>query len=146
MNKIIINNKFVHLLLYYWVPFLIWAIVIFTFSSGQAPVVSGFHLTDFIVKKTIHIMEYWLFAILLYRALKESGMENKRSLIYAFIFSVIYGATDEFHQAYTPGREPRMRDVFIDGVGASIAVASIIKILPESSKSIQDLAKKLKII
>lgn len=37
--------------------------------------------------------------------------------MFAFIFSVLYAASDEIHQLFTPTREGRMRDVIIDTAG-----------------------------
>ncbi len=39
----------------------------------------------------------------------------------AWLFAVLYAATDEFHQSFVPGRHPSPVDVFLfDGGGAAI--------------------------
>jgi VanZ family protein len=35
---------------------------------------------------------------------------------------VLYSATDEFHQSFTPGRHPAVTDVMIDAIGAAVAL------------------------
>ena len=45
-------------------------------------------------------------------------MEKINAGLLAILVSVIYGASDEFHQGFTPGREPRVRDVVFDTIGA----------------------------
>jgi len=82
-------------------------------------VTSEIYWQDFIVKKTAHIIEYAILATLLYRALINSNVPRKEAGIYAVILSATYGISDEFHQYFTPGREPRVRDVFFDLFGAS---------------------------
>ena len=99
-----------------------WAAVIFTFSSLTVKPATEIYWQDFIVKKTAHVVEYGIFAALLYRALRGSGVEKVNAVLFAVLGAVIYGATDEFHQGFTPGREPRVRDVFFDTIGAVTGV------------------------
>ncbi len=42
----------------------------------------------------------------------------------AVLLSVLYGAFDEVHQSFTPGRSPDVRDLFADGLGAALGVAA----------------------
>ena len=105
-----------------WVPVVAWAGVIFLFSSLSVTPASEIYWQDFIVKKTAHVVEYAIFAILLYRALRTEGIEKFNAGLFAILVSVIYGATDEVHQGFTPGREPRARDVVFDTIGAIAGV------------------------
>lgn len=106
----------------YWFPPVVWALIIFTFSSFSTPSTSIIYWQDFIVKKTAHMLEYGIFALLLYRALRAYEMDETKAVILAILFAGIYGLTDEFHQSFTPGREPRIRDVAFDTIGASLAM------------------------
>ena len=36
--------------------------------------------------------------------------------------AVLYSATDEFHQSFTPGRHPAVTDVMIDALGSAAAL------------------------
>ena len=50
------------------------------------------------------------------------GFKQKRIWL-AFLLALLYALTDEFHQAFTPGRHPSWVDAFIfDGGGAAIAL------------------------
>lgn len=111
----------------YWFPPLIWTLVIFTFSSFSTPSTSVIYWQDFIVKKTAHMLEYGIFALLLYRALRAYEMDKTKAVILSILFAGIYGLTDEFHQSFTPGREPRIRDVAFDTIGASLSMLLIWK-------------------
>lgn len=106
----------------YWLPVIAWAGVIFAFSAREVPVTSEIYWQDFILKKTAHIIEYGIFALLLYRALRAHETERTRAVILSILFASIYGATDEFHQSFIPGREPRVRDVAFDTIGASLSM------------------------
>lgn len=116
--------------LYLWLPPLAWAALIFHFSSGNVPIASPIYWQDFAVKKTGHMLLFGALAILLYRALRGEGFDRKRAAIWAIVISTFYGATDEFHQIFTQGREARVRDVFIDGTGSIITIFLIYYILP----------------
>jgi VanZ family protein len=118
-----------------WLPPLIWAAVIFLFSSFPTTRASEIHWKDFIVKKTAHIIEYAVLVMLSYRALKISGVEKKKSGYYSIFASMLYGLTDEFHQSFTPGRDPQLRDVFFDTIGAVLAIYYIWNLLPRHQKS-----------
>lgn len=131
---------------YYWLPPILWAFVIFAFSSYPTGRVSGIHWQDFIVKKTAHIVEFAIFTLLLYRALKERGVDKRNAALFAILLAVLYGALDEYHQSYTPGREPRVRDVFFDTLGALIAIYFVWNLLPKAPSKIKLIAMKLEII
>ena len=101
-----------------WAPVAAWAVIIFLFSSLSVTPTTEIYWQDFVVKKTAHVIEYGIFAVLLYRALRSEAVEKINAGLLAILVSVIYGATDEFHQGFTPGREPRVRDVVFDTIGA----------------------------
>jgi len=41
------------------------------------------------------------------------------------VASVLYAASDEFHQSFVPGRSCRLLDVLFDATGAAIALGLI---------------------
>jgi len=130
----------------FWLPPVVWALVIFLFSSKPVIPSSLFFWKDFIIKKTAHVVEYGILAALLYRALKEYGVQKYNAGLIAILIALIYGATDELHQSFTPGREPRVRDVFFDTIGAILSIYSIWNLLPKAPKKLKTWAKKLQLI
>jgi VanZ family protein len=128
-----------------WFPVFVWALVIFAFSARPTTSVSEIHWKDFIVKKTAHVVEFAILAILIYRALINSGVSKKKAGYYSIFLSVVYGFSDEFHQSFTPGRDPKLRDVIFDTMGAIIAIYSIWNILPKAPKKLKNWAEKLRI-
>jgi len=139
------NGKLIERLLKFWLPVAIWAVVIFSFSSLPTIKASSLYWREFVIKKTAHIVIYAVLSTLLYRALKESGVEKKEAGIYAIILAILYGVSDEFHQAFTPGREPTARDVFFDTGGAVLAIYSLWKLLPKAPKKLKVLAHRLQL-
>jgi VanZ family protein len=98
------------------VPVVVWAGVIFFFSSIP-DLKSGLEY-DFFLRKMAHITEYFIFTFLLYRAFKGSFEINLfRLFMYPAVISFLYAISDEFHQSFVVGRTCTIRDVLIDGVG-----------------------------
>jgi VanZ family protein len=132
-------NKFVK----FWLPVLLWALVIFWFSSKSQPTTSEVYWQEFAIKKTAHMIVYGFLAILLYRAFRNYGAPAKQSAVAAIFWAFVYGLSDEFHQSFTPGREPRFRDVIFDTIGASITTLFLWKLLPRMPQRLKVLVRKL---
>lgn len=123
----------------YWGPPLLWAVVIFLFSSMPTLQSTQVYWQDFAVKKTAHFTEYAIFTVLLYRAFLSEGLPKSKCLLFAFVIAIVYALTDEFHQSFTPGREPRLRDVGFDTIGAAAAVwtlKNLSQIVPNQLKKL----------
>lgn len=131
MEKKII--KFLNL----WLPPVLWAGLIFKFSSGTVPSASQIYWQDFAVKKVGHFLLFGVFAVLIYRSLIGQGVSRKNAAIWAIAVAFLYGATDEYHQMFTQGREARARDVLIDGFGAGVIIYYIYRFIPKLPKKIQ---------
>ena len=93
-----------------WLPVLVWAAVIFAFSSIPS-LNSGLGTWDYVLRKCAHMTEYGILAVLLARA---TG-----SWAWAFGLAVAYAATDEF-QMFVRGFWSPV-DVGIDAAGALLA-------------------------
>lgn len=126
-----------------WLPVLVWALLIFHFSSGIVPIVSIVHWQDFLIKKTGHVILFGTLAVLIFRGLRIEKINRKKAAVWSIILAAVYGATDEYHQMFTLGREPHVRDIFIDLIGASLIILAVYKIVPRLSKNIYMLFEKL---
>lgn len=123
-----------------WLMLLVWMLVIFLFSSqphsGETtksiieqimPNIKTNSLLDminFIVRKSAHITEYFILALLTISLLKEYTKKQNVILVSSLIFCFIYALTDEFHQSFVPGRSSLFRDVLIDTSGSIISLVS----------------------
>jgi VanZ family protein len=130
----------------YWLPVIVWALIIFNFSAHAVPKVGQSYWTDFIAKKLAHILEYGIFALLNYRALINSGIKKVMCYWLAIIIPLLYGASDELHQSFTPTRTPTVRDVLIDTFGASLAILLMVKLLPKATGQFKIWVKKLELL
>lgn len=102
-----------------WVVAGAYAALIFWGSSRMwsLPGVGG---TD--ISPLYHLVEYGVLALLVLRALRSTGVRAPRARTIAVAVALLYGATDEIHQMFVPGRFPALLDLAADGVGAWIAV------------------------
>src|SRR3954469_4439695 len=89
------------------------ALIFFLSSQSQLPSPPD-ALADLIFKKGAHFTVYAVLAVLFRRALPPS-----RSIwALSWVLTVLYAASDEWHQSFVPGRHPQFTDVLIDACGA----------------------------
>jgi VanZ family protein len=100
-------------LLTVWLPVLVWAAVIFAFSSIPS-LSTGLGTWDTILRKGAHLTEYAVLGGLLYRALGREAL--------ALTAGIAYAATDELHQHFVRGRHASPVDVAIDAVGVAVGM------------------------
>lgn len=75
-------------------------------------------VTDFIVRKSAHCLEFAGLSFLFNIALFEQT--NKIKPLYSIAFTSLYAVTDEVHQIFVPGRSCQIKDWAIDTTGAII--------------------------
>jgi VanZ family protein len=116
-----------------WLPVVIYAAAIFVVSSlPQPPAVGG------VSDKWGHGAAYAGLALVILRALagaQWSGVTRGRAVV-ALALAASYGASDEWHQAFVPGRSPDVHDLVADGIGAAAAVGAawVFAVLREARK------------
>ena len=133
-------------LLKYWLPPIVWMILIFSASADAHsyqhssalfepllhrlfPQISQAHveLIHHLFRKAGHVTEYALLALLLWRAIRQPQKNEQRpwrwdeaGLSLASVF--LYAASDEFHQIFVPSRTPLVSDVCIDTCGGAFGL------------------------
>lgn len=76
------------------------------------------------LRKLMHMGEYFILAILLYNAFYQSGIRNKKIMLYSILICFLYACSDEFHQLFRE-RTGHFSDVLIDTTGGVIAMVII---------------------
>ena len=102
-------------------PALAWAALIFLAShrAWPLPVAPPFPHAD----KAVHALIFGLLAALTARALRAAGWGVRRALWTAVLAASLYGALDEWHQSFVPGRDADPRDWAADTAGALLGAA-----------------------
>jgi len=111
-----------------WSPVFVWMLLIFIGSSIPGASVSENRTVDFVAHKIVHLFEYSVLFVLIYRAVKKSAINSSVSIrnaavgkidtLISFGLTVGYAITDETHQMFVRGRDPKLHDVLIDTFAA----------------------------
>ncbi len=96
-----------------WLPVLVWAALIFAFSSVP-DLGTGLGGWDLVLRKLAHAGEFAVLGALLARATDRA--------VVAFALGALYAVSDELHQVFVPGRLGSPLDVAIDTVGVAVGV------------------------
>ena len=107
-------------IIFYWLPAVVWMIMIFYLSSKTRIKISEDTLINFIVFKILHMIEYAGLCFWLFRAFSSTITKSHlpEKLFLALFFTILYAVSDEIHQTFIPTREGVIRDVTIDAIGA----------------------------
>lgn len=110
------------------IPALIYAIIISFASSVHGTNLPnlGFEVHD----KLIHATEYFLLGLLIVWGLHFEWplpISDRRAILAAAI-AIAYGAIDEIHQSFVPGRSSEIQDWLADVFGVILAVVAYRKL------------------
>ena len=123
------GRNMIRYLLWYWLPPLIWMGLLFLVSAQPDPPGPRQPLLSEIYAIIGHVIAYGLLAFWWYRALRSvpslSGDGQVRTHVarIAFLVTVLYAASDEFHQSFVPGRDASLPDLIVDAAGALILIS-----------------------
>jgi VanZ family protein len=107
-----------------YTPLIIYWIILFIATTLPVQSVPSFAISD----KLHHLAAYFVLSCLLYLTLvyqrKSEYLFNKASIA-AFVIASVYGALDEIHQMFVPGRFAEFLDWVADASGAVLGVIVI---------------------
>jgi VanZ family protein len=103
-----------------WLLVVVWAALIFALSATPNLRFVQSDVIDFVVRKAGHMAAFGMLAVLLWRAISFS--RQRGAIAVSLALTILYAASDEFHQSFTAGRHPSPVDVAIDSAGAVIAL------------------------
>lgn len=116
-----------------WVPVPLWTVVIFMASSvpgSELPSLPGQ------MDKLVHGIVYAILGALVARAIQTTwpAWSAGRIVTAATLFCLLYGASDEFHQSFTPRRTPDWHDALADTIGGLIGAAILTLIFARGAR------------
>jgi VanZ family protein len=110
-------------LLYYWLPLIVWMGAIFWLSSQPHPFDVSESWLESLLGVSGHVVGYAGLALLWWRTLVARSLASTRwTLPLAFLLTLLYAASDEYHQTFVPGRDGTLADLLIDAVGAALGL------------------------
>lgn len=107
------------LVLYTWLPLIAWMGLIFYLSAQPDFPHPEVDWARKVFSNGAHLFVFGVLAVLWARALGA----RRRDLWIALALTVLYALSDEFHQAFVPGRTPDPLDVLVDALGAAVGLA-----------------------
>jgi VanZ family protein len=109
----------------YWLPLLAWMGIIFYLSSCPSLPGPPEPWINLLLKKGGHFCVYGVLAFLWWRVLSRGRPRAWTPLLGALVLTTLYAISDEYHQSFVPGRQPRVVDVVIDASGAAIVLGIV---------------------
>lgn len=127
-------------------PVGVWMLVIYIASTGNlsasntsriiGPVLlwlfpditpEGLALAQLVMRKTAHLTEYAILALLVARAFLSSSNETLRRFwhVSAFFLVASYALLDEYHQSFVQSRRGTIYDSLIDMTGGALALLAL---------------------
>jgi VanZ family protein len=103
--------------------------VIFVLSSIPGSALSPLEFAN--AHLIAHLILYGTLCYLGYNALRHqnySGFMRDFSPLIALVFVALYGASDEYHQSFVPGRQEELKNLLWD-ISAAVAVVLTVIIL-----------------
>lgn len=140
-------------------PVVLWAALIFIFSSGLfsgantstivRPLVQwvfpgigegGLALVHGLLRKTGHFIEYAILALFAARAFRTSTRDFLRNhwFAVALTFVAVYALSDEFHQSFVSSRTASIYDCLIDTAGGLAALTMVARRSRGRSASVRE--------
>lgn len=90
----------------------------FSHQTGQE---SSQMSNNLLIRKLAHITEYAVLAFFVYAYVSSYKNVRIPGLV-AVIVTIIYAASDEYHQTFIVGRSGNITDVLIDAIGVVVGV------------------------
>jgi VanZ family protein len=112
---------------YLFIPAILYMALIYFMSSQPRLLLDLPEISH--ADKWMHFMAYALLCFLLGMAALKN--EFNRPWVWAFMVASLYGASDEIHQYFVPGRQADFYDWFADSLGA-LSVTLFAQIKTES--------------
>ena len=92
-------------------------------GSEQPAVRRAPRMIEFLIAKVSHLLEFAALGVALTRAIAPPEEPKPgRAIAIAVAASALFAVSDEYHQAFIPGRTATVRDVVIDLIGAIVGV------------------------
>jgi VanZ family protein len=111
-----------------FLPALAYAALIFALSAQSHPL--DFLPPELLLQdKLLHSLEYAALGALLVPGFRLAGLSPRGALLAAIAVASLYGASDEFHQSFVPGRSADVLDWVADTLGATVGAATATALL-----------------
>lgn len=109
--------------LFRWSPAIIIMGIIFIASSTSGSSIPDFGYINFLAMKGGHLLGYALLGAAFLHGLSSGRSITRPKVVITVIVVILYAILDEWHQSFTPGRNPTSLDICIDTAGGFLGMA-----------------------
>ena len=85
-----------------------------------------FNRANAVIRKIAHFSIYTLVGLLLMGIMTRTKLKDKRRILITVVIGIIYATLDEFHQSFSPGRTPKITDIYIDTLGVILGILLVL--------------------
>ncbi len=82
--------------------------------------------TNAIIRKLAHFSIYTLLGLFMMGIMTRTKLRDKWRICITIGFGILYAILDEFHQSFSPGRTPKVTDVYIDTLGVILGILLVL--------------------
>ena len=109
----------------FWLPAILYMLLIVALSSMTYPPAPQTDWDN--IDKIYHLIEYGALGFLTLWAFMNSPWKwvSNRAVLFAILWTSFFGATDEIHQFFVPGRYASVFDWIFDTIGAIVGVFAL---------------------
>jgi VanZ family protein len=120
--KLAVNRR--KRILFYLLPAVGYAVLIFALSSSSLDIEELRPVFEY--DKLLHLVEYYILGYLLMRVFTTSldSSRAEKAVLATILVGTLYGASDEIHQYFVPGRDCNLFDFLFDAAGATLAAVT----------------------
>ena len=86
-------------------------------------------LTEHIIRKTAHFLEYFAVGVLLFATIRSYSVQPGRHLFLGLFLGLIVPVCDEYLQTQIPGRSGEPVDILLDFAGVAVGTAVFFLVL-----------------
>lgn len=92
--------------------------------------------TNAVIRKIAHFSVYTLFGVLLMALVIKTNVKYRWKMIIPLLIGLIYAISDEIHQVFSPGRTPKVTDIYIDMLGVLLGTLLVLLVTKIYDKNI----------
>lgn len=94
----------------------------FTYDGGLVSYRNPYNFVEFFIRKGGHFTEYFVLAALMWMMWTATRLQRPAAWGITLFLSVLYAASDEWHQTFVPNRTGHSIDVWVDSLGVLMAL------------------------
>jgi VanZ family protein len=104
----------------YWVLFFYCGVIYWLSNQSKLPAQDLFEFED----KVNHFLAYGVMGICAWRVFRHFGTSLAKVFIFSWLFSSLYGVSDEWHQSFVIGRTSSAFDWMADTIGSLLTISA----------------------